>query len=339
MVSVPAKAVKCGLKIAQNHEMSVASAMLGVVVRPNLPDTWRLAGIRTTSELLAAGNTAKQIETEVRRGKLVRVRRGVYARADMVAQLAARRDGLHLLQTAAALATTGPAVASHCSAAIIHGLDILGKPPRDVTLTRAPGRNRSGQPGTRLHWAQLPTEHVTVHHGMRVTTVARTVIDMARTVEFRAGVVTADSALHQKLVTKAELDAELASARRRRGIQRATEVIAFADALAESVLESIARVMFRDCGLPPPELQVWVGGAEVVGRVDFLWRQFRTVAEVDGLMKYVDPARAILQLERDKRLRDAGYEVVHLGWHEITENPAYAAAAIRSAFRRSHPAA
>jgi very-short-patch-repair endonuclease len=77
----------------------------------------------------------------------------------------------------------------------------------------------------------------------------------------------------------------------------------------------------------------------VVGRVDFLWRKFRTVAEVDGLMKYADPARAILQLERDKRLRDAGYEVVHLSWQEITENPAYVAAAIRSAFRRSHPAA
>jgi predicted transcriptional regulator of viral defense system len=305
----------------------------------NLPGTWRLAGIRTTAELHAEGKSAQQIETLIARGALVRVRRGVYARADMVADLAARRSGPHLLKTAAALATTAAAVASHQSAAVIHGLDIIGNPPRDVTLTRTPDRNRSPQPGARLHWAQLPAEHITVRHGMRVTTVARTVIDLATTTEFRAGVVTADSALHQKLVTKAELELQLGTYKSRPGRQRATDVVAFADGLAESVLESLARVVFRDCGLPSPELQVWVGGAEVVGRVDFLWRQLRTVAEVDGLMKYANPARAVLQLERDKRLRDAGYEVVHFSWQEVNENPAYVATAIRRAFSRRRPAA
>jgi hypothetical protein len=301
--------------------------------------TWRLAGLRTTAELLAKGMSAQQIRTQLARGDLCLVRHGVYARADMVATLASRRDGTHLLQAAAVLMATRSTVASHQTAALIHELDILGKLPRDVVLTKRPGCNRARPLGTRVHWAELSGAQVTEKHGMRVTTVARTVVDLARTLEFRAGVVTADSALHGNFVTKAELAAELASARRSRGIQRAMEVVAFADARAESVLESIARVTFRNCGLPPPELQVWAGGAEVVGRVDFLWRKFRTVAEVDGLMKYADPARAILQLERDKRLRDAGYEVVHLSWQEITENPAYVAAAIRSAFRRSQAAA
>jgi hypothetical protein len=301
----------------------------------NLPSGWRLAGLRTTAELLAAGKSAQQLETLVARGALILVRRGVYARADMAAEVRARTSGAHLLQAAAALATSGPAAASHQTAALIHGLDILGKPPPDVTLTKPPGRSRSARPGTCLHWAQLPDEHITVQHGMRVTTVARTVIDLARTAEFRAGVVTADSGLHQKLVTKAELESVLAGCERRRGIQRATDVVAFADMRAESVLESIARVVFRDCGLPTPDLQVWAGGAEAVGRVDFLWRRQRTVAEVDGLMKYAIPGRAVLQLERDKRLRDAGYEVVHLSWHEVTENPAYVATAIRTAFQRT----
>jgi predicted transcriptional regulator of viral defense system len=314
--------------------MSAPVVILTAMIRPNLSREFRLAGIRTTADLLAEGKSAKEIETLVRRSQLVHVRRGVYVRADMVADLRARVGGEHLLQTAAALATTGAAVASHHSAALIHGLDILGKLPREVALTRPPGRNRSNQTGTRLHWAQLPPEHITVQHGMRVTTVARTVVDVARTVEFRAGVVTADSALRQKLVTKAEVESILADCDRRRGIQRANEAVAFADGRAESVLESIARVVFRDCGLPPPELQVWLGGPQAVGRVDFLWRQFRTVAEVDGLLKYGNPARAVLQLERDKRLRDARYEVVHLTWHEVTENPAYVATAIRTAFQR-----
>ncbi len=197
------------------------------------------------------------------------------------------------------------------------------------------GLNRASQPGLRVHSAELPDAHVTVQHGMRVTTPARTVIDLARTLDFRAGVVTADSALHAKLVSAGELEAVLADCARWRGVSRAVEVVGFADWLSESVLESLARVVFRDVGLPAPELQVWAGDAEIVGRVDFLWRQFRTIAEVDGLLKYADPTRAIQQLERDKRLRDAGYEVVHFSWQEITQNPAYVATTIRTAFRRS----
>ena len=51
-------------------------------------------------------------------------------------------------------------------------------------------------------------------------------------------------------------------------------------------------------------------------------------------MKYGDPARAIKQLDRDRQLRDAGYEVVHFGWQDINENPGYVSTAIRTAFER-----
>jgi hypothetical protein len=190
-------------------------------------------------------------------------------------------------------------------------------------------------PGVHLHSALLPDEDVTVIHGMRVTTAARTVVDLARSLRFRAGVVTADSALRSKLTTKPDLESLLANSPRANGRRLVADVIAFADARAESVLESIARVVFAECGLPAPDLQVWVGGPQPVGRVDFLWPQHRTIAEVDGLMKYRDSARAVLQLERDRRLRDAGYEVVHFTWQDITENPAYVATAIRAAFQRA----
>jgi Protein of unknown function (DUF559) len=133
---------------------------------------------------------------------------------------------------------------------------------------------------------------------------------------------------------KAELQSVRSYCSRWPGATQAAEVVAFADALSESALESLARVVFRDWGLPPPELQIWAGEAEVVGRVDFLWRRYRTVAEVDGRMKYTNSARAVRQLERDRQLRDAGYEVVHLTWKHITENPGYVNAAIREAFRR-----
>ncbi len=170
-----------------------------------------------------------------------------------------------------------------------------------------------------------------------MTTAARTVVDLARELDFRAGVVAADSALHRKLTAKEELRAVLATCSQWRGIQRAREVVEFADPRAESPLESIARVVFRDCGLPPPDLQVWLGGvAEPIGRVDFYWTKYRTIAEVDGDMKYKDPRRAKAQLKRDALLRSDGYEVVHFDWQEVTSSPDYVAATIRA--RRTHHA-
>lgn len=204
---------------------------------------------------------------------------GREARLTLQVAVSRDRNGDHILRTAAALATIGPgAVASHQTAASIHYLDLLDTPQTDVTLTRTPGHNRSGRAGVHIYCAELPKDHVTEAYGMPVTTPARTVLDLPRSLEFR--------------------------------------------------------VVFRDCGLPPPDLQIWAGGAEVVGRVDFLWRRYRTVAEVDGRMKYANSVRAVRQLERDRQLRDAGYEVVHFTWKHITENAGYVNAAIREAFRR-----
>ena len=241
-----------------------------------------------------------------------------------------------MLRCLAALAISGPGVAvSHRSAAQLYQIDLLGRPDRQITLTGRPERGRHSRKAIHLHAAKLPAEHVTTAHGLPMTTPARTVIDLARELDFRAGVVAADSALHGKLTSKDELRAVLAACPQWRGIRRARAVAEFADKRAESPLESIARVVFSECGLPPPDLQVWLGGVvQPVGRVDFYWKHYRTVAEVDGDLKYEDPIRAKAQLKRDSLLRSDGYEVVHFDWQEVTAAPDYVAAAIREAFRR-----
>lgn len=110
---------------------------------------------------------------------------------------------------------------------------------------------------------------------------------------------------------------------------------AFSDHRAESALESIGRVVFREYRLPAPELQVWVGGdLGIVGRADYFWPGYRTIAEADGAVKYADPRQAMRQLDRDARLRDAGFEVVHFTWQEITLTPWQVTERIRAAFVR-----
>jgi predicted transcriptional regulator of viral defense system len=298
----------------------------------------RLAGIVTAGQLREAGKSARQIRAMADGGKLVRLSVGTYATADLAELIPALPTGRLLLSAAAAVAGLGPsAVVSHETAALLHGLSLLGPPPDVLTITRPPGvGSRSGKPGVRIHCAGLPAEHVGGRLAVPVTTVSRTVIDLARVLEFRAGVVVADSALQQKLTSKKELAAVIAACPRWRGVRTATRVVEFADGRAESPLESLARLAFHDCGLPPPELQVVVTAAgEFVGRVDFFWKQFRTVAEADGAAKYQDKSRASYEFRRDARLQDAGLEVVHFTWKDITSDADAVVSSIRRAFERA----
>ncbi len=248
-----------------------------------------------------------------------------------------------LVRIAAVLTAAGPESAvSHEDAALVLGIDLLDRPSGNpltapVRLTRPPGApgSRSSKPGVCLRLAALPPGHVTVRRGIRVTSGARTVADLARANSFAAGVVAADSALRRRLASKAELRAVIADCARWPGIPRARAVADFSDERSESAFESLARVVFRDGGLPSPDLQVWVGSETAAGRVDFLWRRYRTIAEADGVAKYANPLLARAQLDRDARLRAAGFEVVHFGWRQLTLTPAQVVAAIRESFQRA----
>jgi predicted transcriptional regulator of viral defense system len=300
----------------------------------------RSGGSATLAELRAASVSRAQLLRQVRKGSVTTVARGVYAISDLVASLSGDPARLHALVVSAVARRSGSGLAaSHHSAALMHGLDMFGPGLTDsvVTLTRCP-RNASGRSTraqARVLVAELPPEHVASFHGVPVTTVARTVADLARTLPFTEGVVVADSALHAKRTTKVELEAVLARCGRWPGLKRAAGVVAFSHECSESVLESIARVVFHDHGLPPPALQVNISGRKYIGRVDFLWLAYRTVVEVDGALKYADPSRAIDQLRRDELLREAGFEVVHFTWSQIVYEPDQVIARIRTAFRRA----
>ena len=155
-----------------------------------------------------------------------------------------------------------------------------------VTVTVPPGPQSGSyrEAGVIRHAAELPKAQTTGLYGLRVTTAARTVADIARTASFMEGVVVADSALHQRWATKTELRRVLAGCDRWPGVGAARAVVDFATGLSESVLESCARVVFHERGLPPPELQIAVfdekGGS--IARIDFLWREHGVVAEADG---------------------------------------------------------
>jgi hypothetical protein len=298
--------------------------------------------VATTAQWAARGVSADRLRQLVRTGDLVLLRRGVYATGDSLASSADDPARMHALHVVAVLMPgRALASASHESAAILHGLDLLERPPESlVTLTRPPhvrGSRASGN-DLRVHAATLSPGHVTKHYGLPVTSVARTVIDLARALPFQHGVVVADSALHARKTTHDELDLVLAACSAWPGGERARRVAAFSDHRSESVLESCARVTFDDHGLPPPELQVDIGDdGQFIGRVDFYWADYLTIAEADGAIKYAEAGRAVKQLERDQLLREAGYKVVHFTWRQLFRETDRLIARIREAFARPGP--
>lgn len=248
-----------------------------------------------------------------------RLRQGVFLPdgADVYAE---QRHRWLVAGTVARLAPSTDAVVSHASAAVLHGLPVWGLDLSRVHLTR-PGR--AGVNSTRWvhpHRAQLTDAELIAVDGITVTTVARTVLDVARSAPFTQSVVVADAALNSRATTADELAAVLEVARGRGSARGAARVIAFADGLSESPGESRSRVLFAGAGFPAPALQVGLldSSGAFVGRVDFDFDELRTVGEFDGLGKYTtllrpgeDPADVVVAEKiREDRIRDTGRQVV-----------------------------
>ena len=301
----------------------------------------------------AKGVSPALMRSLIRSGQLIRLRQGVYAtkraldwanaaNAANPANPANEDPGpdpvrAHVLSVLAAMATVGGnAVASYHSAALLHRLSLLTSPPAGtVTLTLPSARkwNRAQPADVVFHASDLPKEHVTRIHNVPVTTVARTVADLARTLPFTDAVVVADSALNQEKTSKPEILQVLEKSNGWPGVRQARRAVEFADERAESPLESAARVVFAEAGLAPPELQVTIQGEQeqFAARVDFLWRAPKVIAEADGLVKYNDRNDLLKERERDHQLREAGYTTVHFTWRELFQTPETVIARIRSA--------
>jgi hypothetical protein len=306
------------------------------VTQSDISNTIRRPLVGTKAKWLAAGLTLTQLRALARSGDLVRIRHGVYATRQAAAWAMEDPRLGHALRVIAATSSVGTdSVASHQSAALIQGIDLIKPVPPDVVILTRPPSGKSSRPnlaGVIIHAAVLPADHVTTCCGASVTTAARTVVDLARTLPFIDGVVVADSALRLGLTGKPELLRVVDSCARWPGIDQARRTVAFADERSESALESCARVVFHRSGLEPPELQVTIRGTDFVFRADFCWAQHRTIAEADGMAKYEDPKRARDQIRRDRLIRDLGYKVIHFTWRELFETPDLVVGRIRTAF-------
>jgi hypothetical protein len=277
-------------------------------------------------ELLALGYTDADLRTLRRRGHLTSLRRGCYV-AGAGPQDPAER---HRIQARAALELlTTTATLCHASAAVLHGLPTWRIPLHRVHVVRAQGSGGRLHRQVHLWTAALTPSEIVLVDGLPVTSVARTVVDLARSVSFESALAAADAALARRLVTRTELDRAIARAKGWRGCPRARGVMAFADGRAESVGESRSRLAIARAGLLDPVLQweVRAGDGRVVGRTDFGWPTQRVGGEFDGRTKYgrllrpgQDPGDAVFDEKlREDELRAEGVTVVRWTWHALSD--------------------
>lgn len=237
---------------------------------------------------------------------------------------------------ASALALVRPdGVIGSESAAAVHGVELL-KPARRPILT-ALEANGGGEHTALVRTGRLRADQIGSWFGVLVTCPARTVVDIARVSGRRAGIVVADSALAGSVVTAAELRDALTRAVRWPGVRRARDIVELASPLSESALESLARLMIVDAGLPAPELQVRIPTAGGTFRVDGLWRRRRVVFEADGMVKYAATDALTLEKRRQEYIERAGFRVVRLTWDDVTRDPIESVARLRRALHADHP--
>ncbi|SNV15816.1 Uncharacterised protein [Rhodococcus rhodochrous] len=287
--------------------------------------------ILTNTSLTVAGLSDTDIRTAVRTGALVRVGRGCYLHRCDVDALGP--VGVHRVRARHVGATLGPEEAlSHTSAAALHGLELWDVPLDLVHISRP--ATRRGRVTSQIHVHPTELGDVAVVDGVSVTSVARTVVDLARTLPKEQAVIAGDSALRLHPGMREQVSRELVDARTRHGLARARTVVPFLDGRSESAGESLSRLRIAEAGLPRPILQYEiVGGNGRRYRVDFFWEN-GVVGEFDGRIKYSDPRDVFDEKLRQDAIRDAGYEVVRWTWAEL-ERFDVVAERLRQAARRA----
>ncbi|WP_308799733.1 hypothetical protein [Agromyces silvae] len=297
--------------------------------------------------LIAAGTAkimgeGRALLSAHRSGEIIRLRRGVYVDAERhAAQRALDRYRSSVL--AAGRQRRRPVFAGQ-TAALLHGLPIIGVPDEIVLLSpSASGRRRNGV----IELASRGDESIVERNGRRLTSIAETVIDVARTTTLLGALVVADAALHTPRFGAREPRCSAADLHeayvRRRPFPRSRRVAAVlerASSDADTPLETLSRLRIEELGFPPPELQFAVlrPGRAAPSYLDFAWPEHGVWGEADGAMKYtgtVGEGSGAQRLFAEKRREDELRAVT--GWRcaRWTWQDAWAGRPLRDILRRA----
>ncbi|MGE2736289.1 hypothetical protein [Mycolicibacterium vaccae] len=246
------------------------------------------------SEALAAGSVTRH----ALRTRFVAIHKDVYV-------LKGTRPTALDRAKACWLRTRGHGVLAGFSAAAVHGAKWID-PALPATVI---DDNRRRTPGVVVWAAVLAEDEICTVDGMRVTTPARTAIDLARRYPLDTAVAAVDALARATRLTVAAIEEAAIRYPGRHGMRRVREVLDLADPGAESPRETWLRLVVVRAGYPAPRTQVPVHNeyGALIGTVDLGWREHKIALEYEGLHHRVSRR----QFDRDIRRYD---EMIELGW-------------------------
>jgi hypothetical protein len=275
----------------------------------------------TAAMARAEGLTARQLQAS----RFRRLFHGVYVDA----RLSLTQS---VMANAVALILPSGGVVAGVTAALLHGADVRGATGATVEIVVARD-DQVRRAGVTARAALLEDGDVTTVHGVPCLSPVRVAFDLARQRRFVEAVVGVDAMCNRGGCSLDELAAYIADHPGWRGIRRAREVLAHAEPLSESVMETKQRMALVQAGLPRPRAQVDVfdEGGQHVARLDHGYDDWKVGLDYDG---EVHRDRWRYDLERQERVRDLGwwhrrYTSIHAaaGWRQMVRQVGEALAA------------
>ncbi|MFN0092670.1 MAG: type IV toxin-antitoxin system AbiEi family antitoxin domain-containing protein [Acidimicrobiales bacterium] len=291
----------------------------------------RQHGVVRRDQLLEHGLSAKTIDRWLAHGRVVAEGGAVYRASGAPPTWTSRLWAAHLRHPRA--------VVSHRAAARTHGLP--GAATRGplfserIEMVLPPGCASADRS---IAWRRSRLDvhrDVALVGGLPVTSVVRTIADLAGVVPAAVLERLVDDSLTARRADIASLEAHLliaGTAGRRGGgvLRRIVEARDGGLALPESELERRFLALVREARLPRPVLQFrapWLRRLD--GRVDFAWPPARLVVEVNGRKGHSSPSEVERDLRRAHAARDAGWQLETFVWAMVERDREYVLGVVR----------
>lgn len=292
----------------------------------------RQFGVVSRKQLAGLGMGDAAISRRLRAGRLHQVFAGVYS----VGHRSLTREGRWL---AAVLASGEESALSHWSAAALWAIRPNSRAGIDVTA----GRKSRSWDGIRRHHKALPIDEVTSVEGFPVTTVPRTILDLAATQSVEVVSAMLREAEYRRLHDRLSLWDLVGRYPGRRGVRRvrtALELLGQEQLGAmRSRLEEDFAAFLRRHGISLPRFNDWVVLGARRYQVDCHWPGTGRIVELDGWRAHGTTSAFQADRARDRALSAAGYSVTRITWRQLRDEPEAIAADLRALLRRGASAA
>jgi hypothetical protein len=273
-------------------------------------------GVVTRGQLEELGLDDQAIAKRVARSRLHRINQRVYSLTPRVMTERGRF-------MAAVLACGPEAVLSHRAAAYLWQLVDTWEEPIDVTAPNRRGRSPTGVAAHRDGSLQ-PIDKTSLH-GIRCTSVARTLLDFAGVEpEWKVRKAVAEAEV-LRILDRTRLQGLLKRSRRRRGVARLRLILDTIHPQTKRTRSELERLFLEMCvraKVPQPEVNVWLPAPDGKRyQADFLWRDARRIIEADSRRFHDTDSSFLSDRKRQQQLELAGWRVSRCTWEEVEQEP------------------